>query len=373
MNERLTGRGIDVGHNKIHGDGVKFARTLEPFHHSDEGAELVAFTPENHSFSGPWLARELRKDVSDRLRRQKKAVPDDAVWPPMIGGRQADLITLQPYPDEGWFWGRHADLIARWRLLRSYTSTSRRNGGLPRLPSHVDVSWREEFIVVERQIINAGLKFEESILGWRDAWAVEAEVSEEALLQHLHRRALVREVLSAPAVIVTGIVRGIVTVVVGHPKLVMAVATCIAIFLLWDIIAAIAMWVWSGGAAFLGGVVGKVRDIIGAIGHGVDTIGRGIDAIGRSIDNTKRTIGDGYDAAVAFVKSPYLFVVLIIVFSLLTFFSISSIQFQRRGYSSSPAQVWVITIAILSTIALFVTLFAALIRYDIDYSKIFGW
>ena len=48
VNERLTDRGIDVGYNKTHGDGVRFARTLEPFHHLDEGAELVAFSPEDH-------------------------------------------------------------------------------------------------------------------------------------------------------------------------------------------------------------------------------------------------------------------------------------------------------------------------------------
>ena len=126
---------------------------------------------------------------------------------------------------------------------------------------------------------------------------------------------------------------------------------------------------WSGGAAFLaflGVVAGKFGDII-------DAIGRGIDAIARSIDNTKRTISDAYDTVVAFVKSPRLFVVLIIGFSLLALFSISSIQFQRRRYSSSPARVWAIIIAILSIIVIFVTLFAALIRYDLAYSKVFGW
>ena len=368
VNERLTQRGIDVG-SKIHGDGVKFARTLEPFHHLDEGAELVAFSPEDHPFSSGQTAGELREDVSDWLRMQKKAVPDDAVWPSMIGGRQTDLITLQPDPDERWFWGRHADLIARWRDLRSFTSTWRRAGRPPRLPLDIDVSWLEELITIERQIIDAGLTFEESILGWRDAWAVEAEVSDEALLQHLHRRARVKEILNESAEIVTGIVRGIVTVVVGHPKLVMAVATCIAIFLLRDIIAAIALWMWSGGAAFLaflGVVAGKFGDII-------DAIGRGIDAIARSIDNTKRTISDAYDAVVAFVKSPHFLVFVIIIFSLLAFFSISSIQFQRRGYSSSPARVWAIIIAILSAIVIFVALIAALIRYDPQYSKVFGW
>ena len=375
VNERLTQRGIDVG-SKIHGDGVKFARTLEPFHHLDEGAELVAFSPEDHPFSSGQTAGELREDLSDWLRRQKKAVPDDAVWPSMIGRRQTDLITLQPYPYERWFWGRHADLIARWRDLRSFTSTWRRNGRPPRLPSDIDVSWLEELITIERQIIDAGLTFEESIPSWRDAWAVEAEVSDEALLQHLHRRARVKEILNESAEIVTGIVRsivrgivrGIVTVVVGHPKLVMAVATCIAIFLLRDIIAAIALWMWSGGAAFLaflGVVAGKFGDII-------DAIGRGIDAIARSIDNTKRTISDAYDATVAFVKSPHFLVFVIIIFSLLALFSISSIRFQRRGYSSSPAQGWLIAIAILSVIAIFATLFAALIRYDLAYAKVFG-
>ena len=74
VNERLTGCGIDVGHNKIHGDGVKFARTLEPFNHSNEGAELVAFTPENHSFSGGWLAREASQGcVGSAAEAGKKA------------------------------------------------------------------------------------------------------------------------------------------------------------------------------------------------------------------------------------------------------------------------------------------------------------
>ena len=72
VTERLTERGIDVGHNKTHGDGVRFLRTLEPFHHLDEGAELVAFSPEDHPFSSGQTAGELREDVSDWLRRQKK-------------------------------------------------------------------------------------------------------------------------------------------------------------------------------------------------------------------------------------------------------------------------------------------------------------
>ena len=354
VNERLTDRGIDVGHNKTHGDGVRILCTLEPFHHLDEGAELVAFSPEDHPFSSGQTAGELRKDVSYRLRMQKKAVPDDAIWPPMIGRRRSDLITRQPDPDERWFWGRHSDLIARWRDLRSFTSTWRSAGRLPRLPSDIDVSWLEELIRIERQIIDAGLTFEDSILGWRDAWAVEAEVSEEALLQHLHRRALVRQVLSASVVIVAGIVagivRGIVRVVVDHPRPVMAVAACIAIFLLRDIIAEIALWLWSGGVAFLGGVAGKIGDII--------------DAIARSIDNTKRTIGEGYDATVAFLKSAHFLVFVIIIFSSLTLFSL---------YSSQSQRVWTNFIAILSITVILVALFIALIRHTPQHSKVFGF
>ena len=370
VNERLTQRGIDVG-SKIHGDGVKFARTLEPFHHLDEGAELVAFSPEDHPFSSGQTAGELREDVSDWLRMQDKAVPDDAVWPSMIGRRRSDLITLQPYPYERWFWGRHADLIARWRDLRSFTSTWRRNGRPPRFPSDIDVSRLEELITIERQIIDAELTFEESIPSWRDAWAVEAEVSDEALLQHLHRRARVKEILNASVVIVTGIVtgivRGIVTgivrVVVGHPKLVMAVAACIAIFLLRDIIAAIALWVWSGGAAFLGGVAGIVRDIIGAIGHGVDTIDRGIDAIGRSIDNTKRSIGDGYDATVAFARSPLVWIILFAILFIPFAVAARYIKPQKQAHRyissrRSSNSTWAIITLMLSGIGLLVTLIA---------------
>ena len=381
VNERLTQRGIDVG-SKIYGDGVKFARTLEPFHHLDEGAELVAFSPEDHLFSSGQTAGELREDVSDWLRMQKKAVPDDAVWPSMIGGRQTDLITLQPYPYERWFWGRHADLIARWRDLRSFTSTWRRNGRPPRLPSDIDVSWLEELITIERQIIDAGLTFEESIPSWRDAWAVEAEVSDEALLQHLHRRAQVLEVLSAPVVIVTGIVtgivrgivRGIVTVVVGHPKLVMAVATCIAIFLLRDIIAAIALWMWSGGAAFLaflGVVAGKFGDII-------DAIGRGIDAIARSIDNTKRTISDAYDAVVAFARSPFVWIIPCAIFLIPLVVALIYINDQKQAYRYSSSRrlaisTWAIITLMLSGIGLLVTLIAWVFSYeDINVRALLG-
>ena len=238
--------------------------------------------------------------------------------------------------------------------MRSFTSTWRSAGRLPRLPSDIDVSWLEELIRIERQIIDAGLTFEDSILGWRDAWAVEAEVSEEALLQHLHRRALVRQVLSASVVIVAGIVagivRGIVRVVVDHPRPVMAVAACIAIFLLRDTIAEIALWLWSGGVAFLGGVAGKIGDII--------------DAIARSIDNTKRTIGEGYDATVAFLKSAHFLVFVIIIFSSLTLFSL---------YSSQSQRVWTNFIAILSITVILVALFIALIRHTPQHSKVFGF
>ena len=384
VNERLTQRGIDVG-SKIHGDGVKFARTLEPFHHLDEGAELVAFSPEDHPFSSGQTAGELREDVSDWLRMQEKAVPDDAVWPSMIGRRRSDLITLQSYPYERWFWGRHADLIARWRDLRSFTSTWRRNGRPPRLPSDIDVSWLEELITIERQIIDAGLTFEELIPSWRDAWAVEAEVSDEALLQHLHRRARVKEILNASVEIVTGIVtgivRGIVTVVVGHPKLVMAVATCIAIFLLRDIIAAIALWMWSGGAAFLaflGAVAGKVRDIIGAIDRSIDAIDRGIDAIGRSIDNTKRSIGDGYDATVAFARSPLVWIILFAILFIPFAVAARYIKPQKQAHRyissrRSSNSTWAIITLMLSGIGLLVTLIAWVFSYeDINVRALLG-
>ena len=215
--------------------------------------------------------------------------------------------------------------------MRSFTSTWRRNGRPPRLPSDIDVSWLEELITIERQIIDAGLTFEESIPSWRDAWAVEAEVSDEALLQHLHRRALVREVLNASVVIVTGIVtgivRGIVTGIVSGRW--PSQAGDGRRYLYRDIPApghhrgncTVDVERRSGFPGFPRGSRGKSREII--IGDIIDAIDRGIDAIARSIDNTKRSIGDGYDATVAFVKSPRLVCIMIIGFSLLALFSIS--------------------------------------------------
>jgi len=225
----------------------------------------------------------------------------------MIGIRSASLIPRVPYFDGEWFWGRlHADISAWCELRDAAPGWWKIEREFPTSPTGDDVSWYRQMLDIETKLLESGLSFEESVLGWRDDWAVEAE-EKRAALHDLERR---RERIETTAA------RRRTALKIAA----WGTAATVAIGLLWLIVIPLVLWVFRG-------IAGGIRAAVGAVVAFYDGAARAIAGFGD-------WMGQALETA---VTSPTAFIVL----ALITLLLVAILPSGRRG-QEIPAYPWVL-------------------------------
>ena len=192
VNRRMQDMGIvEKGSTYVYADGAALIREgATHFRYHDKNAEIVGYAPSDYKFSCGLTAAQLREGVTRVQRMRPSAVPGGQPRPEMIGIRRANLIPRVPYFDSRWFWGRlYADVSAWYELRDAAPAWWKIGGELPQEPGEEDNSWYKRVLELEITLLESGLVFEESVLGWGDDWATEVEEKREALLTMQSRRA----------------------------------------------------------------------------------------------------------------------------------------------------------------------------------------
>ena len=188
---------VEKGDTLVYGDGAALIREgAVDFHYHDAKAEIVGYAPPEAVLAG-MTAAQLREGVTREQRMRPAAVPPGHRRPDMIGIRRADVIPEVQYFDGEWFWGRlYADIDAWYELRDDAPDWWKSVRELPRSPDEDDISWYGRVFELETKLLEFGLVFEESILGWGDDWVGE-EDEKRALVQDLERRRASAEVAAA--------------------------------------------------------------------------------------------------------------------------------------------------------------------------------
>ena len=192
VNRRMQDMGIvEKGSTYVYGDGAALIREgAVDFHYQDENAEIVGYAPAEYRFSGGLTAGQYREGVTREQRMRPSAVPAGQPRPEMIGTRRASLIPDIAHFDDKWFFGHlYADVSAWYELRDAAPAWWKLGGELPQEPGEEDNSWYKRVLELEITLLESGLVFEESVLGWGDDWATEVEEKREALLTMQSRRA----------------------------------------------------------------------------------------------------------------------------------------------------------------------------------------
>ena len=146
---RQVERGIvdesDLAQGIVRGDGEYYLRTLQTFFYQDPGAEKVGFADKDQKLPDGRTADYYTEGVNPEWRQRKWAVPMGASRNGMIGKRPANLVTVVPYYDDGWFWAYLKSLVDSWRAqLGRFESWI--TDGVPKNASKEDVAAYEELL-----------------------------------------------------------------------------------------------------------------------------------------------------------------------------------------------------------------------------------
>ena len=179
---------VEKGDTRVYADGAALIREgAVDFHYHDAKAEIVGYAPPDAVLGG-MTAAQLREGVTREQRMRPAAVLSEQHGSQMVGTRNAFLVPTVPYFDQDWFWGDLCDDVARWYELRDAAPDRWKSGRkLPRRPVEDDISWYGRVLELETKLLEFGLVFEESVLGWGDDWVGE-EDEKRAALQDMERR-----------------------------------------------------------------------------------------------------------------------------------------------------------------------------------------
>ena len=250
---------VEPGNTYVYADGATLIREgIADFLYHDRNAELVGFSPPDHEFPGGWTAARLRAGITREQRMRPSAVADGEVRPETIGIRDAFLVPDVPYFDGDWFWGKLRDDMSAWYELRDAApGWWVEGGGVPRAPADADVDWYGNVLELETRLLEQGIFFEESILGWSDDWADEVKEKLSVL------RTLKRRVACVDAAAKAGKVAGWLA------------AGAAILALLWFVVIPVVVWVcmgiWSGMASAWNAVVGALHSAAQAIETAVNS------------------------------------------------------------------------------------------------------
>ena len=261
VNRRMQEMGIVEKENSyVYADGAVLIREgATHFRYHDTRAEIVGYAPPGCRLSGDMTAAQYREGVTRGQRMRPSAVPAGQPRPEMIGIRRADLIPDIDYFDGKWFWGRLYADVSDWYELRDVAPEWWKSGeDLPQEPGEEDISWYGRVLELETKLLEAGLVFEESVLGWGDDWAGEVEEKREALRIMERSRARID---AAAARERAAVVRKRVAAARRMAALKLAgwgVATTAAFGLLWFVIIPFVTWV-------LRWIISGVKKLAGAV------------------------------------------------------------------------------------------------------------
>ena len=261
VNRRMQDMGIvEKGNIYVYGDGAALIREgATHFRYHDTRAEIVGYAPAWHIFACGLTAGQLREGITREQRMRPSAVPAGQPRPEMIGIRRANSIPCISYFDGKWFWGYLYTDIAAWYELRDAAPDRWESGGeLPQEPDEEDISWYGRVLELETKLLEAGLVFEESVLGWVDDWSGEVEEKREALRSLERSRARID---AAAARERAAVVRKRAAAARRMAALKLAgwgVATAAAFGLLWFVIIPSVTWV-------LRWIISGVKKLAGAV------------------------------------------------------------------------------------------------------------
>ena len=246
VSRRMQDMGIvERGSTYVYADGATLIREgMADFRYHDENAELVGFSPPGYEFPGGWTAARLREGVTRERRMGPSAVAEGEARPETIGIRDAFLVPAVPYFDGDWFWGKLRDDISTWYELRDAAPEWWLEcGGVPRAPAAADVAWYGSVLELETKLLEQGLFFEESILGWSDDWADEVK-ERRSVLRTLKRRAACVDAAATAGRAAGWLAAG---------------AAVLALF--WFVVIPVVVWVCLG---IWGGMVSAWNAVVGA-------------------------------------------------------------------------------------------------------------
>ena len=147
---RLRRKGT-IQDDTLHGDADYLLGIGADVVHYDAGAEIVAFAPDNLKFPCGWTAKQLRRGVTPEQRMRPTAFPPGSPRPYVIGERASSVVSFVVWPDEKWLYGSGYPLVERWRKLMARPLLDESN--MPRLPTKEQVTWYEELLQVEVQLL----------------------------------------------------------------------------------------------------------------------------------------------------------------------------------------------------------------------------
>lgn len=316
---------VEKGNNYVYADGAALIREgATNFRYHDKNAEIVGYAPSDYKFSCGLTAAQLREGVTREQRMRPYAVPGGQPRPEMIGIRRGSLIPDIPYFDGRWFWGRLYVDVSAWYELRDAVPDWWKVGGkLPQEPGEEDISWYGRVLELEMKLLESGLVFEESALGWGDDWAGELEEKCEVL--QVMERSRARVAAAAARERVAAARRRAAFKLAGW-----GLATAVAICMLWFVVIPLVAWI-------LRGIVTVVKKVVGA----VETAYDGAVRFGEAA---------GYAAEVAFT-SPFTAVVFLGIAALV----IRGYPAPQRG-RPDPAYPWVMGITVTTALACMIAL-----------------
>ena len=321
VSRRMQDMGVvKKGNSYVYADGSALIRAgATNFRYHDRNAEIVGYAPSHYKFSCGLNATQLREGVTREQRMRPSAVPGGQPRPEMIGIRRANLIPRIPYFDSRWFWGSlYADVSAWYELRDAAPAWWKLGRELPQEPGEEGITWYGQVLALETRLLEAGLVFEESVLGWGDDWAGEVEEKREVL--RIMERSHAHVVATVARERVVAARKRAVSKLAGW-----VVATAVVFCMLWFVAIPVVLWV-------LKGIISGVKKLAGA----VETAYDGAVRFGEAT---------AYAAEVAFT-SPVTAIVFLVIAALV----IRGYPVPQRG-RPDPAYRWVMGITLTTALA----------------------
>ena len=207
---------VEKGDTRFYADGAALiSKGAVNFTFLDKEVEIISYSPGGAILPDGRTAGEFCDGVPLEKRMQRFAVLPGQHRPEMIGNRRANLIPKVSYYGGKWFWGHLYADIAAWYELRDAAPGWWEDGReLPKSPDEDDISWYELVLELETRLLEAGLVFEESLLGWSDDWTGEVE-QKRAVLRDMERRRAGAEAAAARKAIGLKVAQWVVIAIVA--------------------------------------------------------------------------------------------------------------------------------------------------------------
>ena len=199
VNQQMQDLGIvEKGNTYVYGDGAALiSEGAAHFRYHNTEAEIISYSPGEARLPDGRTVAQLREGVTRERRMRPSAVPAGQTRPETIGIRRANHIPYTAYFDGRWFWGHLYADIAAWYELRDAAPAWWESGReRPPESGDDDITWYGRALELEVKLLESGLAFEESVLGWGDDWTDEAD-ERRAALRDMERRRVRSEATAA--------------------------------------------------------------------------------------------------------------------------------------------------------------------------------